>query len=101
MHDLEALKALYAARIGSLQALADSLERRIAERMSIMDHRRHIDHISFRVKEVDSFIEKAAAPDSAGNFYGAPLTEIEDQVGGRIVVYFIHDIDIVIECLVG
>lgn len=52
----------------------------------------HIDRIYFRAKDPQSFFEKAT--DSRNKpAYAYPLTEIEDQVGGRIIVFFLSDLD--------
>ena len=52
----------------------------------------HIDRIAFRVKGESSFLEKAED-------YEDPLKEIEDQIGGRVIVFFVSDIAVVCDAL--
>ena len=57
-------------------------------------HPRHIDRVYFRAKDPASFTKKVARPKS-GIPYGDPFAEIEDQIAGRVLVFFRHDIDLV------
>lgn len=77
----------YKARLHLLDALAATLTTKVEE---ALDGVGHIDRISFRIKDVESFAAKAAKPK-----YTDPLTEIEDQVGGRVITFFLDDIPIV------
>lgn len=57
----------------------------------------NVDRISFRVKDLDSFCEKAgklkdAVDPNSTRKYSDPLEEIEDQVAGRILVFFRSDL---------
>lgn len=52
----------------------------------------HVDRVQFRVKDVGPFAEKAKR-------YEHPLSEIEDQVSGRVIVFFLSDIDRVVEAV--
>lgn len=54
----------------------------------------HVDRIAFRSKGAKSFLDKAEE-----NGYKHPLVEIEDQVAGRVLVFFIEDIDVVVSAL--
>jgi putative GTP pyrophosphokinase len=58
---------------------------------------RRIDNICTRAKSVDRFLGKAAKTDErAGNLkYEFPLEEIQDQVGARIVVFYLSDVVVV------
>ena len=87
----------YRARLDLLEELKEALEAEVHEVLANVDH---IDRIYFRVKEPDSFVKKATDP---GNdpAYEDPLAEIEDQVAGRIMVFFTRDIPIVQERLQG
>jgi putative GTP pyrophosphokinase len=71
---------------------------------------KHIDRIYFRAKDTDSFVlkvvhraEDAAAGVQRGGVklkeYANPLTQVEDQVGGRVLVFYRHDIDEVVNLL--
>jgi putative GTP pyrophosphokinase len=54
-----------------------------------------VDRISYRVKAAKSFVDKARDPANSPA-YGEPLVEIEDQVAGRVLVFFLRDIDSVL-----
>jgi putative GTP pyrophosphokinase len=56
-----------------------------------------IDNICTRAKSVDRFLGKATkTDDSSGNLkYEFPLDEIQDQVGARIVVFYLSDVKVV------
>lgn len=58
----------------------------------------HIDRVYFRVKSPDSFVIKALDPDTVPP-YTNPLVEIEDQVAGRVLVFFLEDINNAKDCL--
>jgi ppGpp synthetase/RelA/SpoT-type nucleotidyltranferase len=53
----------------------------------------NIDRVTARAKDPDRFAEKARRPDEHGNpKYRKPLTEIQDQLGARIVVFYRDDV---------
>lgn len=85
------LAATYSARVPLLEELAQTLEAGAREALRGVEH---IDRVCFRVKDLASFLTKAAKPK-----YGAPLAEIEDQVAGRAITFFRQDIPIVRERL--
>lgn len=87
----------YEERFGLLEQLSGSLTEETKEALTDISH---IDRISFRVKSPTSFAEKALDPENAPP-YDNPFVEIEDQVAGRIIVFFISDIPIVIDKLNG
>jgi putative GTP pyrophosphokinase len=85
------LQEAYASRLNLLEELAKSLERETLDALLGLEH---VDRVSFRVKTLDSFISKAT--DSANQPpYSSPLTEIEDQVAGRVIVFFLSDIELI------
>jgi ppGpp synthetase/RelA/SpoT-type nucleotidyltranferase len=93
--DEEAIRTAYLARFELLSTLALELENGTREAVEGL---KHIDRIVFRVKEPNSFVEKAVKPkDSAPDEprYAAPLSEIEDQVAGRVITFFKDDIPLV------
>jgi len=58
----------------------------------------HVDRVSCRAKSLPSFIGKAF--DAKNNPpYADPLSEIEDQVAARVIVFFLSDIDVIREKL--
>lgn len=86
MHETE-LAQVYEARIPLLTVLKDAIEDRARQALQAVPH---IDRISFRVKGPASFLKKAKEPR-----YSDPLSELEDQVAGRIITFFRDDISVV------
>lgn len=70
-----------------MERIKDSLE---GELKSIFRNTPHIDRVAVRVKGDESLLNKAI-----GGRYSAPLIEIEDQIGARVIVFFLSDIEIV------
>jgi ppGpp synthetase/RelA/SpoT-type nucleotidyltranferase len=52
-----------------------------------------IDRISARAKATDRFIAKANATEGGESKYTEPLREIQDQVGARIVTFYLSDVE--------
>jgi len=89
------LRASYNERRSLLESLAQNLEKELKD---ILIDTRHVDRVSFRVKGVDSFLNKALDPENKPP-YTHPLVEIEDQVAGRIIVFFLSDIPKVVAAI--
>lgn len=89
------ISTLYAGRLPLLEMLKAELE---LEVKSALRDLAHVDRISFRVKDSKSF-ERKAVDRRVEPPYTNPLVEIEDQVAGRVIVFFINDMNIVIERL--
>lgn len=87
----EQLEQQYAQREPLLKEMARNLEQ---ETLEILQGLEHVDRISFRVKGRESFLRKALDPENNPPYH-EPLVEIEDQVAGRIIVFFLGDIPIV------
>lgn len=83
------LASAYRARLELLRRAADKLE---ADLLEHFRGRPHIDRISVRVKDPESFVEKATIR-KVDPPYEVPLAEIEDQIAGRILVHFLGDLD--------
>lgn len=86
---------IYRERLPLLAALADNLEREVVAHLAGVPH---IDRIAFRAKAPESYIakiyERRVDPP-----YTEPLLEVEDQVAGRVTVFFLDDVDVVRERL--
>jgi putative GTP pyrophosphokinase len=91
------LRDSYEDRLDLLEGLRKSLELETKRALAGIEH---IDRISFRVKSPQSFVAKATDPRNEPP-YEDPLVEIEDQVAGRIIVFFLEDLGIVRERLRG
>lgn len=55
----------------------------------------HIDRVAARAKSIDRFMAKAEKRVGPKLKYTAPLVQIQDQIGARIVVFYLSDVDIV------
>ncbi|MBF4513621.1 hypothetical protein ITJ66_14115 [Plantibacter sp. VKM Ac-2885] len=89
MHDIT---REYANRRPLLEALAAKLEENTQQ---ALDGVRHIDRITFRAKDPTSFTAKALKTRDQGSSirkYDDPLTQLEDQVAGRVITFFRDDI---------
>src|SRR5262245_33019490 len=91
------ISASYQMRLPLLQQLRDNLERETKEALLQL---KHIDRVSFRVKDPKSFTKKAEDRRTTPP-YTNPLVEIEDQVAGRIIVFFMRDLDAVLKRMEG
>lgn len=78
----------YSNRLPLLEGLRKELERETKVAVTDLEH---IDRVGFRVKGVDSFFNKASDPSNTPA-YADPLVEVEDQVAGRVIVFFVSDI---------
>lgn len=91
MADIAGLPEAFEARRPFLQTLAQTLEDKTRQALQDVPH---IDRISFRAKDTDSFVKKASKPK-----YTDPFAQLEDQVAGRVITFFRDDIPIVRERL--
>ena len=87
------LDELYLERLPILKRLARRLE---TETRKCLKNTPHVDRISFRAKTPQSFLQKA---NNEKKTYKQPLIDIEDQVAGRVIVFFVEDILLVAEQL--
>lgn len=88
------LKQEYEARFEEvLKPLAISVEGHLRECLEGVSR---IDRISARPKGISKFLKKAANKGADGQpKYDAPLEQIQDQVGARVVVFYKSDVEIV------
>jgi ppGpp synthetase/RelA/SpoT-type nucleotidyltranferase len=79
----------------------DAFLRQVATNLEVLlrDHLagvHHIDRISARAKDPTRFAQKAAKTGEDGTpKYRRPLTEIQDQIGARVIVFYENDVSIV------
>lgn len=78
----------YEKRRSALESLSSELMKIITDEV---DGPR-IDRIYFRVKDTDRFVEKALRVVDGRRKYQQPLRDIEDQIAGRILVFFLGDL---------
>ncbi|PVM71389.1 GTP pyrophosphokinase [Caulobacter radicis] len=85
-----ALKEDYEARFdGVLQHLAHALEDQIK---GYLEGEIRIDRVQARAKSVDRFLAKAAKKQGDAARYQEPLHQIQDQVGARIISFYLSDV---------
>jgi ppGpp synthetase/RelA/SpoT-type nucleotidyltranferase len=85
------LKERYEGRIATLEAATTRLEAITRTALDGLPHE-HVDRVTYRVKGVTSFLAKAADRRIEPP-YEEPLAEIEDQIAGRVIVFFTHDLE--------
>lgn len=83
----------YRDRIPLLEQVRDALREGLDAALAGIPH---IDRKDMRVKGEQSFLRKLRSRDHQ---YDNPWTDIEDQVSGRVLVFFSSDIPIVIDAL--
>ena len=74
----------------ALLPTASALKEHVRGILSIY-HR--IDRISARAKGVASFVGKANKQENGERKYSEPLSQIQDQIGCRVVTYFLDDVE--------
>jgi putative GTP pyrophosphokinase len=77
-------------RTQMLAVLATRLE---AHLRAVLDGCERIDRISVRAKSVERFVAKAEKEIDGKRRYDDPLTQIQDQLGARIVTFYKCDVD--------
>jgi ppGpp synthetase/RelA/SpoT-type nucleotidyltranferase len=81
----------YIERFPDLVAIADRLQSFLKETLSGVER---IDTITARAKHPDRYLDKAIKADDAGvRKYSNPKFEIQDQVGARITVLYLSDVE--------
>ena len=80
----------------TLVPLAQRIETHL--RNVVLQDQKRIDRISARAKSVDRFVAKAQKIDGHGSLkYNNPFKQIQDQVGARVIVFYVSDVDIIAE----
>ena len=82
----------YESQFDALVCIAHNLEQFLK---STLSDQPRIDRISCRAKSPDSFAGKAAQVLEDGNTpkYSIPFVQIQDQVGARIIVFYLADVE--------
>ncbi|MBA3393277.1 MAG: hypothetical protein H0T89_11565 [Deltaproteobacteria bacterium] len=92
--ELELTASMFARRYLLLQRLAENVEAHVRD--VVLRGVDHVDRVYFRAKDAKSFAKKAHALDETGTRkYELPFEDIEDQVAGRVLVFFRRDIDVI------
>lgn len=88
MSTLREVFALRRERV--LVSLAERIENHLK---SLFSGFPRIDRISARAKSVDRFVGKATKQENGKPKYDDPLNQIQDQVGARIVTFYVSDVE--------
>ncbi|MEK7322172.1 MAG: hypothetical protein AABZ84_03735 [Pseudomonadota bacterium] len=75
-----------------LVSLASALEGHVRENLKGVPR---IDRVSARPKGIDSFVSKADKEVNGVKKYSDPFNQIQDQIGVRIVTFYLDDVDAV------
>lgn len=89
------LKDIYTERLTkALIPISKCLESEL--RATLKDFPR-IDRISARPKSIDSFLGKSAKVENGKPKYSDPINQIQDQIGVRIITFYLEDVNLVSE----
>lgn len=81
----------YSLRIPVLQEIVPQIQKDLEK---VLKEQARIDRISVRSKALDRFVEKAFKVTKEGKLkYSDPLHQIQDQIGARIVVFYLDDVE--------
>jgi GTP pyrophosphokinase len=86
----ESLEDAYRKRYEALSKTATALCSHVA---TLLTGQLRIDRISARPKTVKSFLDKAAKKEKGKAKYSDPLSQIQDQIGVRIITFFKSDVE--------
>ncbi len=56
---------------------------------------KRIDRIAARAKAIDRFVAKATKVENGQPRYSEPLEQIQDQIGARVIVFYLQDVEVV------
>jgi putative GTP pyrophosphokinase len=94
---MKELKEIYLERLEiALNPIANLIEEDL--KSSLVDVP-HIDRITVRSKSLNSFLNKAEKVEHRNLKYTDPINQIQDQIGARIIIFYLDDVDIVAERL--
>jgi ppGpp synthetase/RelA/SpoT-type nucleotidyltranferase len=86
----ESLEDLYRKRHEALKITVAALQAHVSVYFTGLSR---IDRITARAKEVKSFLDKAAKKEKGKAKYIDPLSQIQDQLGVRVITFFRSDVD--------
>ena len=87
---MSALELQYRTRFETfLEPVAGLLETHLKDSLS---HVSRVDRISARAKSVERFLQKAMKVDDGQAKYSDPLSQIQDQLGARVVTFYASDV---------
>lgn len=75
-----------------LKSIATKLQSRLIDELKDVPR---VDRVSARAKDPSRFIKKAEKEDNGNPKYSNPLTQIQDQIGARVIVFYLSDVTLV------
>lgn len=60
-----------------------------------LENQPRIDRITTRAKSIPTFLEKALTTQDGKSKYSEPLRQIQDQIGARVIVYYLPDVELI------
>jgi putative GTP pyrophosphokinase len=90
------LEKLYRERLEVLTQLAGLIEDHLREHLEGVPR---IDRVTSRARSVDRFLKKATAEENGNPKYKEPLNQIQDQIGARIITFYLSDVERVDEVI--
>ncbi len=95
--DHNTLRTRYEQRYATLVAVANKLA---VEIQAYVNDVPHVDRVYFRAKSIRSFVDKAMKVGKDGGcVYEHPFEQIEDQIAGRILVFYRSDVNVIVHKL--
>lgn len=92
---MSSLKSAYTKRFdGALAPIALAIEHQLRDLLSSTPR---VDRVSCRPKSAESFLKKARKISNGAKKYKEPLEQIQDQIGARVVTFYVSDIPIIQE----
>lgn len=75
-----------------LKSIASKIQDKLMDELKDIQR---IDRVSARAKDPKRFINKALKIENESRKYSDPLSQIQDQIGARIIVFYLEDVKIV------
>ena len=72
-----------------LKPIAAALQDYLGE---ILGEQPRVDRVSVRAKSLESYLAKATKAENGQRKYSDPVTEIQDQLGARVIVFYLDDL---------
>ena len=80
----------YRARYPRLVRAAAAIKQQLRE---YLDGTPHVDRVTARAKSIERFVAKAGKIENGSLRYSDPLSQIQDQVGARIIGFYLSDVE--------
>lgn len=84
------IEVQYRARYLRLVEIAAKLEQQLRDHLN---GTLHVDRVNARAKSVERFVAKANKLENGVSKYPNPLNQIQDQIGARIVTFYLSDVE--------